>query len=177
MNPNELCFRMLIIIQPTQFSYKHTMRLHILQALAYCDHPQVQRDFTITRLTTGCTSLHWPHGSASYRYVVYVMLLCYKMHWILSWFICDYRWDLEWWLDLLTTYTQDSKLQAITAPPLISTIHKSQHLLTLFTDCCVFISHSLAMADNSGDSSVSRTQVLSSQPPMQNTTLNWQLPG
>jgi hypothetical protein len=36
-------------------------------------------------------------------------------------------------MDLLTTYTHDSELQAITAPPLISTIHKSpQHLLSLF---------------------------------------------
>jgi hypothetical protein len=36
-------------------------------------------------------------------------------------------------LDLLTTYTQDSELEAITAPSLISTIHKSaQHPLSLF---------------------------------------------
>jgi hypothetical protein len=36
-------------------------------------------------------------------------------------------------MDLLTTYTYDSELQAITAPPLISTIHKSQqHPLSLF---------------------------------------------
>jgi hypothetical protein len=43
------------------------------------------------------------------------------------------REGLDWWMDLLTTYTHDSELQAITAPPLISTIHKSpQHLLSLF---------------------------------------------
>jgi hypothetical protein len=35
---------------------------------------------------------------------------------------------LNWILDLLTTYTHDSELQAITAPPLISTIHKSPQL-------------------------------------------------
>jgi hypothetical protein len=36
-------------------------------------------------------------------------------------------------MDLLTTYTNNSELQAITAPPLISTIHKSpQHPLSLF---------------------------------------------
>jgi hypothetical protein len=35
-------------------------------------------------------------------------------------------------MDLLTTYTHDLELQAITASPLISTIHKSpQHLLSL----------------------------------------------
>jgi hypothetical protein len=39
-------------------------------------------------------------------------------------------WDLDWWMNLLTTYTHNLELQAITAPPLISTIHKSpQHLL------------------------------------------------
>jgi hypothetical protein len=37
------------------------------------------------------------------------------------------------WMDVMTTYTHDSELQAITAPPLISTIHKSpQHPLSLF---------------------------------------------
>jgi hypothetical protein len=36
-------------------------------------------------------------------------------------------------MDLLTTYIHDSKLHAITAPSLISTIHKSpQHPLSLF---------------------------------------------
>jgi hypothetical protein len=60
----------------------------------------------------------------------------------------------------------------------ISTIHKSpQHLVSPFTACCVFNSHSLATAGNSGDSSASCAQVLSSQPPVQNSTFNWQLPG
>jgi hypothetical protein len=45
----------------------------------------------------------------------------------------DTRRGLGWILDLLTTYTQDSELQALTAPPLISTIHTSpQHPLSLF---------------------------------------------
>jgi hypothetical protein len=36
-------------------------------------------------------------------------------------------------MDVLTTYTRDSELQEITAPPLIFTIHKSpQHPLSLF---------------------------------------------
>jgi hypothetical protein len=46
---------------------------------------------------------------------------------------CDYRRGLNWWKDLLTTYTHDSELQVITAPPLISTLHKSpQHRLSIF---------------------------------------------
>jgi hypothetical protein len=46
--------------------------------------------------------------------------------------MCDYRRGLDWWLDLLTTYKHNSELQAITAPPLISTIHKSpQHPLSI----------------------------------------------
>jgi hypothetical protein len=69
----------------------------------------------------------------------------------------------------LTTYTHDSELQAITAPPLISTIHQSpQHPLSRFPACCVFISRSLAAASASGDSSASRALVLSSQTPVQN---------
>jgi hypothetical protein len=74
---------------------------------------------------------------------------------------------------LLATYAHDSEMQAITAPSLISTIHKSpQHPLSLFPTCCVFISHSLATASNSGDSSTSHSQVFSSQPPVHNGTVH-----
>jgi hypothetical protein len=60
-------------------------------------------------------------------------------------------------------------VQIITAPPLISTIHKSpQHPLSLFQPS-VFSSRSLAMTCNSGDSA-SRAWVPSSQPPVQNST-------
>jgi hypothetical protein len=46
---------------------------------------------------------------------------------------CNYRRGLDWWMHLLTTYTHDWELQAITAPLLISTIHKSpQRPLSLF---------------------------------------------
>jgi hypothetical protein len=46
---------------------------------------------------------------------------------------CDYRRGLDGWVYLLTTHTHDSAPQAITAPPLISTIHKSpQHPLSIF---------------------------------------------
>jgi hypothetical protein len=45
----------------------------------------------------------------------------------------DYRRGLDWWLDLLTTYTHDSLVKVITVSPLISTIHKSpQGPLSLF---------------------------------------------
>jgi hypothetical protein len=37
---------------------------------------------------------------------------------------CYYRRGMNWWMDLLTTYRHDSELQAITAPPPISTIQK-----------------------------------------------------
>jgi hypothetical protein len=80
---------------------------------------------------------------------------------------CGRGFDL--WMDLLTTYTYDSELQAITAPPLLSTMDKSlQHPLSPFPACYVFISRSLGTASNSGDSSASRAQVLSSQLPVQN---------
>jgi hypothetical protein len=83
---------------------------------------------------------------------------------------CDCRRGLDWWLDLLTTYTHDSELQAITTPPLITTAHAKP-----FPACFIFFGPSLTTASNSGYSSASRAQVLSSQPPMQNSTLNWQL--
>jgi hypothetical protein len=52
---------------------------------------------------------------------------------IVTYMWCDYRRDLDWCMDLLTTYTNDSELQRITPPPLILTIHKSpQHALSLF---------------------------------------------
>jgi hypothetical protein len=40
---------------------------------------------------------------------------------IVAIYVRDYRRGLDWWMDLLTTYTHDSELQVITAPLLIST--------------------------------------------------------
>jgi hypothetical protein len=78
-------------------------------------------------------------------------------------------------MDLLTTYTHHSELQVITALSVISTLYKLlQHPLSLFQPA-VFISRSLAKASNSGDSSASRAQVLSSQPPVQTSALNRQV--
>jgi hypothetical protein len=53
-------------------------------------------------------------------------------------------------LDLLATYTHDSELQAITAPPLITTA-----LAKPFPACCVFTCRSLVKVSNSGDYSAS----------------------
>jgi hypothetical protein len=52
-------------------------------------------------------------------------------------------------------------------------LYNSQITITLakpFPACCVFTSRFLATDSNSGDSSTSRSQVLSSQPPVQKST-------
>jgi hypothetical protein len=44
-----------------------------------------------------------------------------------------YRWDLDWGINLLTTYKHDSELHTAAAPPLISTLYYSQqHPLSIF---------------------------------------------
>jgi hypothetical protein len=58
-----------------------------------------------------------------------------------------------------TSYLHNSQITTAPAKP--------------FPACCVIISRSLATASNSGDSSASRAQVLSSQPPLQNWTNDW----
>jgi hypothetical protein len=63
-------------------------------------------------------------------------------------------------MDLFTDHIHDSELQTITTPSLITTAPSKP-----FPACCIFISRSLAAASNSDDSSASRAQVLSSQPP------------
>jgi hypothetical protein len=71
-------------------------------------------------------------------------------------------------MDLLTTYTNHSEIQVISALSLICTIHRSsQHIA-----CRVFSSHSLATASNSGDSSASHAQVLPVQRISSNRTLS-----
>jgi hypothetical protein len=80
--------------------------------------------------------------------------------------VCDYKRGMDWW-NGFTDHLYTSLGTRITALSLISTLYKSpQHSLP-------FPSNSF----NSGDSSASRAQVLSSQPPVQNSTLNRQLPG
>jgi hypothetical protein len=86
--------------------------------------------------------------------------------------MCDYRRGFVE-LDLLTTYTQ-LEVQVITALANLHTLQITTALANLFSVCCV-ISSSIATASNSGDSRASRAQVLSSQPPVQNSTLNQQV--
>jgi hypothetical protein len=105
-------------------------------------------------------------------------LRCPGFHNYILWpFMGECKRDFNWWMNLLTTYTHNSELQVITALLLIVTFCKSpQHPLSRFQST-VFTSRCLAATSNNGDSSASRAQVLSSQSPMQNSTLNWLLPG
>jgi hypothetical protein len=79
--------------------------------------------------------------------------------------MCDYRQGLDWWMDLLTTYTHDSELQVITSPTI--NLHSSQITTATAKPFPGFISRSPATASNSAVSSASRAQVLFSQPPVQ----------
>jgi hypothetical protein len=65
------------------------------------------------------------------------------------------RLGMEWWMDLLTTYTHHLELQVITAPSLISTIHKSPEQVP-----SLFQPEMSSPASNSGDPSAFCTQVL-----------------
>jgi hypothetical protein len=68
--------------------------------------------------------------------------------------MCDYRWDLDWWMNLLTTCTHHSELQIFTALSLISTLYQSLHAKSS-PACSVFTSRCLVTALNNGDSSAS----------------------
>jgi hypothetical protein len=92
--------------------------------------------------------------------------------------VCNYRMGMDWWTDLLTTYIHNLELQIITTLSLISTLYKwPQHQLSLLPGCYLFISHFLATASNTVDSSSSHAQVLLSQSSVQSScqlsTHNW----
>jgi hypothetical protein len=76
----------------------------------------------------------------------------------------DYRRDMDWWIDLLTTYTHHSELHIITALSLISTLHKSIHAKS-FSACTIFSSRCLVTALNNGDSTSLLTSLLSCRYP------------
>jgi hypothetical protein len=79
---------------------------------------------------------------------------------------------IRYWIYWRTS-THHLELQVITAPLLISTIHRSlQHSLSLFPACCVYNSHSLATAFDSGDSSASRFYVVTVRRISRNWTLD-----
>jgi hypothetical protein len=76
-----------------------------------------------------------------------ILECCVKEALILSRFRGDYRQGLDWWMDLLTNNTYDSKVQVIIPPSIISTIQKSpQHPLSFVPAWCVSTSSSLATA-------------------------------
>jgi hypothetical protein len=78
---------------------------------------------------------------------------------------------------LLTTCIHHSELCLTTVSLLSSTIHRlPQHPLSLFLGCCVFNSHSLATAFNSGDSSASRAHFITVWRISRNWNLNFIFP-
>jgi hypothetical protein len=77
-------------------------------------------------------------------------------------------------MDLLTIYRHDLEVHVTTALSFFCTIQKTLQV-TSSPVCSGFNSRSLVTNSISGDSSASRAQVLSSQPPVQNSTLNRQL--
>jgi hypothetical protein len=74
-------------------------------------------------------------------------------------------------MDLLTTYTRQGELQVITALLLISSLYKSLHVKSS-PGCNVSNNRSLATASSNEDSWALHSQVLSSQPLVQNSALN-----
>jgi hypothetical protein len=84
-----------------------------------------------------------------------------------------YRRRIDWILDLRTQlYTQ---LGTTSNCSIIANLHTLEITVTLakpFPACSVLTSRSVATAFSSGDSSASSSQLLSSQPPVQNSTLN-----
>jgi hypothetical protein len=79
----------------------------------------------------------------------------------MSRFISDCRRGSDRWVDLLIFCIRHSELQVITSLLLLSSPYKSlQHTLRYFPASCVFNSHPLATASNSGDSSASRAHIV-----------------
>jgi hypothetical protein len=73
-------------------------------------------------------------------------------------------------MNLLTSYTHThTRLETTRNYSATAYLHNLQIITApakSFPACCVFTSHSQAMAFNSGDSSALRAQVVSSQPPI-----------
>jgi hypothetical protein len=82
---------------------------------------------------------------------------------------CDCRRGLDWWMDLLTTYTRHGTTSSYSATANLNNSQITAAPAKPFPACYVFTSRSLATAANSGDSSASRAQDLFSQPPVQNS--------
>jgi hypothetical protein len=67
-------------------------------------------------------------------------------------------------------YTQLGTTSNYSATANLHTLQITTAIAKPFPACCIFTSRSLTTASNSGDSSASRSQVLSSQAPVQNST-------
>jgi hypothetical protein len=122
-----------------------------------------------------CQELSSPFGNEMSNRLIILMRWYYEKCVGNKWFIflqisaltymSDYRRGMNWWMDLLSTYTQHSELQVITALSVIFTLYTSpHHPLSIFSASCVFISRFLATACKSGDYSAPRAQVVSSVP-------------
>jgi hypothetical protein len=83
-----------------------------------------------------------------------IILMMLKEYKLMSRFIYNNTRGMDWWMDLLTTYTHDSELGVITAQSLISTLYKSLHTKSSPV-CSVFTSRCLVTNLNNGDSSAS----------------------
>jgi hypothetical protein len=95
---------------------------------------------------------------------------------VLSRFRGGYRRVIACWMGLLTTYTHHSELHALNNS--VACLHTLQSITAptkFFPTCCVFTSPSLSTVSNNGDSSASPAQFLFSQPPVQISTITWQL--
>jgi hypothetical protein len=75
-------------------------------------------------------------------------------------------------MDLLTIYTPLGTTSNYSTVANLHTLQITTAPAKSFSIRYVIISRSLATAFNNGDSSASRAQVLSSQPPVQNSALN-----
>jgi hypothetical protein len=71
-------------------------------------------------------------------------------------------------------YIQIRTTSNYSAIPNLHTLQTTTTTAKSFPALCVFTSRSLETASISGDSSASRAQVLPSEPPVQNSTLNYQ---
>jgi hypothetical protein len=81
----------------------------------------------------------------------------------------DYRRDMDWWMDLLTSYAPFGATINYSATANLHTLQITTAPAKPFPACCVLTSGSLTTASNSGDSSASRPHVFLSQPPVQNS--------
>jgi hypothetical protein len=71
------------VVPLTQFWYKHTMHPHVLHVSVYYSHHQCWAGLTELPFFLSATSLYTAQclhiGTVIYKYVIYVLPLCYKI--------------------------------------------------------------------------------------------------